>query len=164
MADYFGDGYFHPRYFPGSYFQGGAGLDQNAMYAALMGSTSLAAVLSQVGSQVGNLSASISGSGGTSATLDSGGVYYTNVVYWQPDTRAHALSAYASLLGDGALGAFVVGAAKRETLASGRSSVSAAVTATAHLAGVAGGASVVAATLDGMDFVTLDNEFWLLAA
>lgn len=154
MADYFPDGYFPPGYFPPGYFGGASGGEgtHGGLYAALMGSSALAGVLT---------------AREVFATYGAGGRSLGAIPLLRPLLRPtlKPLLAKSRLRGKGRLAASASAVANATSRLDGASSVAANATATAHALTLVSGAATLSARLTGVfDFLTDDNNFWLLAA
>lgn len=171
MADFSPGVYFPAGYFPDSYF-GADDSPPGTMRTALMGSASVSAILSSAGgASAAYLSASLSGSGTMSGSHSARltGEAPTSVYdarAWlsvradptQLAFRAHILSAGHLTGGLSAFGApshVAAGAGRVRATLGGNIGGRAAV---------AGGGRVGALLTGIFDYVTDDNDFWLLAA
>ena len=170
MADMFPNGYFPPRYFGGAYF-GATDTATGAMRAALGGTSGLTAVLSyDGGAVVGNLAAALAGSAALTADLTVDGYippifHYTRqrrrVVYGLPIPK----TVKGRMRGRGVIYAEPTATAGISGGFTGASKATGTLSATVPVAASIAAASKLTASLTGVfDYITDDNNFWLLAA
>jgi len=170
MTDYTPDSYFPQSYFGGSYF-GATDTATGAMYAALSGTSGLTAVLSVAGGAVvGNLAAALAGSGALTADATVDGYIPPIFHYTRPRRRV----AYAPpipkavkgrMRGRGLVYAEPTAIAGISGALAGASKATATLSAIIPAAASIAATSTLTASLTGVfDYITDDNNFWLLAA
>ena len=169
MTDYTPDSYFPQSYFGGSYF-GSTDTATGAMYAALSGTSGLTAVLSVTGGAVvGNLAAALAGSGALTADASIDGYVPPIFHYTRPRRRvAYALpkptAIKGRMRGRGLVYAEPTAVAGLSGKITGAASLTATATATMPSESNIAATSCVSASLTGVfDYITDDNNFWLLA-
>ena len=172
MTDYTPDSYFPQSYFGGSYF-GATDTATGAMYAALSGTSGLTAVLSVAGGAVvGNLAAALAGNGALTGDATIDGYVPPIFHYTRPRRRvAYALpipvpkQVKGRMRGRGLVYAEPTAVAGISGGLAGASKATATISATIPAAASIAAASRLTASLTGVfDYITDDNNFWLLAA
>ena len=163
--------YFPPSYFGESYF-GATDSATGAIYAALSGTSALTAVISVAGGAIaGNMIAALAGGSSLSAVIGfAEAIIPPTVIYDAAAWASIPIALFiptpigAALSGASRLKAKATAGANLPAKLGGASTVGGNANAIAGLGVAIGGKSALTASLTGVfDYITDDNNFWLLA-